>query len=86
MDSRFALGEVLERLEDDDPGLFSEEDSDCEEAGIFDYLPEASGDLMSALSSEEALDDEEEGDSTSTDEASSSELATVPDAGKIFSY
>ena len=82
MDSRFALGEVLERLEDDDPGFFSEEDGDCEEAGIFGYLPEASGDLMSALSSEEALDDEE-GDSMSIDEASSSALVTVLAEGKI---
>ena len=86
MDSCYDVGDVLEMVEDDDPGLYSDDKSECEAAGIFSYLLEVSGDLLSDLSGEDALDDEEEADAMSTGEASSSARTTVPVTGKIFSY
>ena len=61
MASRLSLYDVLERLEDDDDGLYSEDESDCEAEGISGYMPEADDDLMAAIASEEALDDDDEG-------------------------
>ena len=41
MASRLSVYNVLERLEDDDDGLYSEDESDCEAEGISGYMPEA---------------------------------------------
>ena len=59
---------MLERLDDDD-GLYSEDESDCEAEGISGYMPEADDDLMADIASEETLDDEEEGGNMDTDDA-----------------
>ena len=32
--AHYILGDVMERLEDDNPGLYYEDKSDCEEVGI----------------------------------------------------
>ena len=40
MASCLNLDEVLERLEDDDFGLSSEDESDFEGEGIYGYMPE----------------------------------------------
>ena len=58
---------VLERLEDDDDGLYSEDESDCEAEGISGYMPEADA-------SGEALDDDDE---EGADDAFSSALTIV---------
>ena len=53
MASRLSVYDVLERLEDDDDGLYSEDESDCEAEGTSGYMPEADA-------SGEALDDDDE--------------------------
>ena len=69
MASRLSVYDVLERLEDDDDGLYSEDESDCEAEGISGYMPEAesdceaegiSGYMPEADASGEALDDDDE--------------------------
>ena len=52
---------MLERLDGDDVGLYSDGESDCEAEGIAGYMSEADDDLMADISRGEALDDEEEG-------------------------
>ena len=42
MVKHFDLEDVLERLKDDDPGLYSKEESDCEAAGICTYICQGS--------------------------------------------
>ena len=39
MASRLSVYDVLERLENDDDGLYSEDESDCEAEGISGYMP-----------------------------------------------
>ena len=39
MASRLSVYDVLERLEDDDDGLYSEDENDCEAEGISGYMP-----------------------------------------------
>ena len=41
---------MLERLEDDDDGLFSDDESYCEAEGISGYMPEADGGLLADIS------------------------------------
>ena len=41
MASRLSVYDGLERLDDDDDGLYSEDESDCEAEGISGYMPEA---------------------------------------------
>ena len=67
MASRLSVYDVLERLEDDDDGLYSEDESDCEAEGISGYMPEADA-------SGEALDDDDE---EGADDASSSALTSL---------
>ena len=73
MASRLSVYDVIERLEDDDYGLYSEDESDCEAEGTSGYMPEADA-------SGEALDDDEEG----ADDASSSVLTIALFAGSVF--
>ena len=73
---------MLERLDDDDDGLHSEDESDCEAEGISGYMPEADDDLMAAIASEALLDNEEEEGNMDTDDASSSALITGLFAGQ----
>ena len=61
---------MLERLDDDDDGLYSEDESDCEAEGISGYLPETGDDLMADIGSGEALDDEEEEGNVDDDDVS----------------
>ena len=49
MVKHFDLQDILERLDDDDPDFYSEEESDCELAGICAYTPVVSGDWMDDL-------------------------------------
>ena len=74
MASRLSVYDVLERLEDDDDGLYSEDESDCEAEGISGYMPEADA-------SGEALDDD---DKEGADDASSSALTIAPFAGQYL--
>ena len=74
MASRLSVYDVLERLEDDDDGLYSEDESDCEAEGISGYMPEADA-------SGEALDDDDE---EGADDASSSALTIAPFAGQYL--
>ena len=48
MASRLSVYDVLERLEDYDDGLYSEDESDCEAEGVSGYMPEsdASGEAL----------------------------------------
>ena len=73
MASRLSVYDVLERLEDDDDGLYSEDESDCEAEGTSGYMPEADA-------SGETLDDDEEG----ADDASSSALTIALFAGQYL--
>ena len=41
MASHLSVYDVLERLDDDDDGLYSEDESDCEAEGISGYMSEA---------------------------------------------
>ena len=54
---------VLQRLEDDGIGLYSEGESGCEAERISGYMPE---DPIADVASGEALDDEEEDDDASS--------------------
>ena len=83
MASRFSAYDVLEMLDIDD-GLYSEDESDCEAEGISGYMPEADDDLTGAIASGAALDDDDEGDSMDTDDASSSVLTTSLLAGQYL--
>ena len=73
MASRLSVYDVLERLEDDDVGLYSEDEGDCEAEGTSGYMPEADA-------SGEALDDDEEG----ADDGSSSALTIALFAGQYL--
>ena len=64
---------MLEKLDDDDDGLFSDDESYCEAEGISGYMPEADDGL---LAGGEALDDEEEEGSMDAGDASFSALTT----------
>ena len=66
---------MLERLDDDDLWLYSEDESDCEAEEISGYISEADYDLMTDIVSGNALDDEEEGN-MDADDAASSALTT----------
>ena len=81
MASRLSVYDVLERLDDDDDGPYSEDESDCEAEGISGYMPEADDDLMAAIASEASLDNKKE---EGTDDASSSELTTGLFAGQYL--
>ena len=74
---------MLERLDDDDDGLYSGDESDCEAEGISGYMPEADDGLLADIASGEALDDEEEG-SMDADDASSSAITTGPVSGQYL--
>ena len=74
MASRLSVYDVLERLEDDDDGLYSEDESDCEAEGISGYMPEADA-------SGKALDDDDE---EGANDASSSALTIAPFAGQYL--
>ena len=74
MASRLSVYDVLERLEDDDDGLYSEDESDCEAEGISGYMPESDA-------SGEALDDDDE---EGADDASSSALTIALFAGQYL--
>ena len=83
MASRLSVYDVLERLDDDDVGLYSEDESDCEAEGISGYMPETDDGLMADIASGEALDDDEEG-GMDVDDASSSVLTTGPVSGQYL--
>ena len=51
---------MLEKLDDDDDGLFSDDESYCEAEGISGYMPEADDGLLADIAGGEALDVEEE--------------------------
>ena len=74
MASCLNIYDVLERLDDDNDGLYSEDESDCEAEGISEYMPKADDDLMAAIAIRAALDDEEE---EGADDVSSSMLTLV---------
>ena len=85
MASPWGIDDVLERLEKDDVGLFSDDESDFEADGVCAYRPEAS-EILTALSSEIALDKNDE-DGVGAGDASSSALTTNPTThvtGKYF--
>ena len=78
MAARLTLEEVLERLEGDDCGLSSEEDSDFEGDGIYGYMAETDTAVsLAAKSSERVLDSEEEDDLDSDSDAASPVVPTV---------
>ena len=84
MASRLSVYDVLERLDDDDDGLYSGDESDCEAEGISGYMPEADDGLLADIASGEALDDEEEEGSMDADDASSSAITTGPVSGQYL--
>ena len=84
MASRSGVYDVLERLDDDDDGLYSGDESDYEAEGICGYMPETNDGLMADVASGEALDDEEGEGSMDADDASSSALTTGPVSGQYL--
>ena len=71
MAARLTLEEVLERLEGDDCGLSSEKDSDFTGDGIYSYIVEADKAVsLATISSEEALNAEENDFDCDSDAAS----------------
>ena len=62
---------MLERLDVDDDGLYSDDESDSEAEGISGCMPETDDGLMADIASGEVLDDEEEESSMDADDASS---------------
>ena len=83
MASCLNLDEVLERLEDDDFGLSSEDESDFEGEGIYGYMPETDEARLVGMASEGALDNgEEDGDMDDGDTSSAlSAASSVVSAG-----
>ena len=75
MDRHIDLESVLERFEDDDPGLYSERQvsaGTCQRSVATGWTT--------------FPDDEEKEGNMDTGKASSSALSTVPATGEIFSY
>ena len=56
MVSCFSVIDGLERLQNDDNGLFSDKESDCEADGIVGYMPEVNDDLMADIARKGSMD------------------------------
>ena len=78
-----SIYDALERIDSDDVGLYSDDESDCEAEGISGYMSGADDDFMADIANGEALVGEEEG-TMDADDAPSSALTTSLVAGQYF--
>ena len=82
MDERLTVGDVLERLDRDDFGLSSGEESDFEGEEIYSYLPPAPDDLPGHVARGGALREDASGSGESDSDAASPGPSTSHQPGQ----